>query len=256
MKHKAYHQFNHWLKTFLGQKVLMAEQNALKSFKEYISADYCIILGSVAQFCLSTYSQAKKKFLILPKTDKFQANIKSIPQIIANYSSLPLRSYSVDMLLLPHTLDLTDCANYILQETHKALAPRGFLIIIGINPFSLLGLWILFSKCFKKKEFAWINHLYFPCQIHYKLKKLGLHVIKYRRCWYRPPVQHKKLFYYLKFIEFFGKHLLFFCNGIYVLVAKQTNVGLTPLNPHWKKIVEFFEPSFAKNLAKGSFQHE
>lgn len=53
---------------------------------------------------------------------------------------LPLVSRSVDAMLLPHTLEFANSPHTVLREVSRVLSERGRLLILGFNPYSLLGL--------------------------------------------------------------------------------------------------------------------
>ena len=53
--------------------------------------------------------------------------------------ALPLASRSVDAILLPHTLESASSPHTLLREVSRVLSERGRLLILGFNPWSLLG---------------------------------------------------------------------------------------------------------------------
>lgn len=53
---------------------------------------------------------------------------------------LPIESDSIDMLVAFHALEFEEHPHASLREMHRVLRPHGHLVIIGFNPYSLLGL--------------------------------------------------------------------------------------------------------------------
>ena len=53
---------------------------------------------------------------------------------------LPLRSGTVDLVLLLHAFEFTATPHQLLREAERILRPGGHLIILGFNPLSLLGI--------------------------------------------------------------------------------------------------------------------
>ena len=53
---------------------------------------------------------------------------------------LPVASDSVDVLILPHTLDFSGRQHEILREVHRVLRSDGHLIVLGFKPGGLWGL--------------------------------------------------------------------------------------------------------------------
>jgi len=58
------------------------------------------------------------------------------PDIIADPGQLPIASNSVDLVMLPFTLQLTEAPHHALREAQRVLIEDGRLIIIGRNPLS------------------------------------------------------------------------------------------------------------------------
>ncbi|MBN1684411.1 MAG: hypothetical protein JW855_03120 [Gammaproteobacteria bacterium] len=252
--------FQQWLETSLGQAVLSEEQKALREFWEKNSGDYCLMLGNIPQLPLITQSSHKKKFLIVENEKIFlerkKFDFKELKLIVGRYIELPIAPKSMHTVLLPHTLDLAPTqTNRILKEAQLLLHPKSYVVIIGINPVSLWGLKFLISKIFNKKQKEWGEKLYFPYQLKKRLKLFNLRVVKHKRLLYRPPTQNKKLFQYLKFLEFLGKNFFFLFNGIYILVAQRSTIVLTPLQMKWEKIPQIIQNALAQPATKGATQH-
>jgi SAM-dependent methyltransferase len=60
--------------------------------------------------------------------------------LLSRLEELPLESDSIDALVAHHSLDFCDNPHQALREMQRVLTPQGHLIIIGFNPYSLLGL--------------------------------------------------------------------------------------------------------------------
>jgi SAM-dependent methyltransferase len=52
---------------------------------------------------------------------------------------LPFPSNSVDLVVLPHSLELTRDPHGALREVERILVPEGRVVIVGFNPASLWG---------------------------------------------------------------------------------------------------------------------
>ena len=55
-------------------------------------------------------------------------------------SALPLAGGSVDAILLAHSLESAPSAHRLLREVDRALSPRGQLLVLAFNPYSIWGL--------------------------------------------------------------------------------------------------------------------
>jgi hypothetical protein len=68
---------------------------------------------------------------------------QSPPLPVALYcdcAALPFPSQSVDLVVMPHTLELTAHPHAALREVERVLRPEGRVVIVGLNPASLWGL--------------------------------------------------------------------------------------------------------------------
>ena len=61
------------------------------------------------------------------------------PGLYANSVALPFSDQSLDLVVLPHTLELSLDPHATLREVERVLVPEGRVIISGFNPLSLWG---------------------------------------------------------------------------------------------------------------------
>jgi ubiquinone/menaquinone biosynthesis C-methylase UbiE len=54
--------------------------------------------------------------------------------------ALPFAANSLDLVVLPHTLELSLDPHATLREVERVLVPEGRVVISGLNPASLWGL--------------------------------------------------------------------------------------------------------------------
>lgn len=60
--------------------------------------------------------------------------------LVADADELPLDSDSVDAVVAFHCLEFSEHPHSILRELQRVLTPQGHLILVGFNPWSLLGI--------------------------------------------------------------------------------------------------------------------
>ena len=63
-----------------------------------------------------------------------------IPDLLSHAVALPFPDNSLDLVLLPHALELSHDPHTALREVARVLVPEGRVVITGINPASLWGL--------------------------------------------------------------------------------------------------------------------
>lgn len=54
--------------------------------------------------------------------------------------ALPFATHSLDLVVLPHTLEFARDPHHTLREVERVLVPEGRVVVIGFNPRSLWGL--------------------------------------------------------------------------------------------------------------------
>jgi len=60
--------------------------------------------------------------------------------VLCDFDALPFASQSLDLIVLPHTLELARDAHEALREVERVLVPEGRVVVLGFNPASLWGL--------------------------------------------------------------------------------------------------------------------
>lgn len=60
--------------------------------------------------------------------------------LVTDSGALPFSAASLDLVVLPHTLELGDDAHETLREVERVLVPEGRIVISGFNPASLWGM--------------------------------------------------------------------------------------------------------------------
>jgi SAM-dependent methyltransferase len=67
------------------------------------------------------------------------AGVPVRPALFTDYSALPFEANSVDLVVLPHTLELNPDPHATLREVERVLVPEGKVVISCLNPASLWG---------------------------------------------------------------------------------------------------------------------
>lgn len=149
------------------------------------------------------------------------------------YTHLPFANDSINLILMPHTLDASkSAAQAILTEAWRILAPNGHLIIFGINPMSSWGLYsLLFKGSVWESRFHTIQTL---CQwIHF----LGGEIQHTESFLFRPPLSSPPglwLFRKLTWLERVSPWLIPYMGGIYLIIAEKRIKRLNGLGLVWQ----------------------
>ena len=60
------------------------------------------------------------------------------PLFLTNYEALPFKDASLDLVVLPHTLELSFDPHATLREVERVLVPEGRVVVCGMEPLSLI----------------------------------------------------------------------------------------------------------------------
>jgi len=151
------------------------------------------------------------------------------------YTHLPFANDSINLILMPHTLEVSkNTAQAILTEAWRVLAPNGHLIILGINPVSL---WGLYRLCSINKKPDWdgrFHTIQTLCQwIHF----LGGEIQHTESFLFRPPLSTPLgmwLFKKLAWLERISPWLIPYMGGIYLIIAEKRIKRLNGLGLVWQ----------------------
>ncbi len=73
-------------------------------------------------------------------TEAAPAAVQLLPHALAaDFTALPFEANSLDLVLMPHTLELSPDPHATLREVERVLVPEGKVVICGLNPASLWG---------------------------------------------------------------------------------------------------------------------
>jgi len=146
--------------------------------------------------------------------------------------ALPFASDSLDVVLLPHTLEFTSNPHEVLREADRVLIADGHVVILGFNPWGLWMFWRLVLAWRGKPP--WCGRFLRPARLRDWLKLLGFDVVASHGYFFRPPFRHYGIMNRLRFLERLGARLWPFFGGAYLLVARKRVATLTPVRPRWR----------------------
>lgn len=221
------HRLRRWFATPLGRSLEAHEANRLREVLPRLYGAVAIQLGSIGELDLLDSAAAPKHILLDLPAAPGGVRARGLPE------QLPFESKSVDVALLPHTLDFCDDPHSVLREVARVLAPEAHVVILGFNPFSLWGLRRLFAR--RPRTMPWCANFFSLARIKDWLALLDLQVTHGKMLYYRPPMQHESVMHRIDFLDKAGDRWWPLMAGVYLVVAKKRVVGVTPLPIEWKK---------------------
>lgn len=164
--------------------------------------------------------------------------------LVTHAAALPFPADSVDLVLLPHTLELSADPHAVLREVERILVPNGRVVISGLNPASWWGL-----RQFRAHAAARLGlgqtrlaRLYLPeagafigsWRLQDWLRLLSFEVDTLQRGCYRPAVRSERWLQRTEWMDRVGHRWWPLFGAVYFIVAVKRVRGLHLLGPAWR----------------------
>ena len=231
-----------WLQTALGKALLQMEVRVVEEALDGIFGEQCLQLGLWGDnrtFMRFTRTQCCS---VIADTRAAIASAGK-PCALGDMHRLPIASDSVDAVLLPHTLDLSDRPHAILREVDRVLRRDGRLIILGFKPAGLWGLRRLIPGAGMPPG---ADHLISDRRLKDWLQLLDMRIQSTTRYFFRWPLPGNKARGSNKW-ERRGQAWWPELAACYMLSAQKRVSTLTPVRPLWranpKVVAGLAEPS-------------
>lgn len=209
---KTANSIDNWLHySALGREILSKERLFYSNNIEKIFGIYSLQIG-------------------LPEINVFQGN-KIVNHyhigvdILCSGNYLPFADNSIDLIIMPHYLELHNDYAFILEEVSRILAPNGIIIISCFNSQSLLN--------FCKKSQVRLNQLNFINlnELKNDLIENKLSIIGGKFFSYCPPFRKASRLKKYSFLNKIGDRWLPTFANSYALICRKNTANLTLVKP-------------------------
>ena len=159
--------------------------------------------------------------------------------LLTHSVALPFPANSLDLVVLPHTLELSLDPHATLREVERVLVPEGRVVISGLNPASLWGLRqqrghlsqrLGFGDLFLPELGEFIGHW----RLRDWLRLLSFEVESAQFGCYRPALNKAPWLGRFAWMESAGSRWWPILGAVYFLVATKRVRGMRLLEPAWK----------------------
>jgi len=159
--------------------------------------------------------------------------------LMTDPAALPFAENSLDLVLLPHTLELGADPHSALREVARVLVPEGRVVISGFNPVSLWGLRQERDALYRRFGY---EDLFSPLigdaigywRLRDWLKLLNFEVETARFGCYRPAFASQQWLERFAWMDAAGARWWPIFGAVYFLVAVKRVRGMRLLTPGWK----------------------
>ena len=159
--------------------------------------------------------------------------------LIADSCALPFSASSLDLVVLPHTLEQSLDPHASLREVERVLVPEGRVVISGLNPASLWGMRQSRGHFYRRLGY---EDMFLPesgefigyWRLRDWLRLLSFEVESARFGCYRPALSHEKWLARFDWMDQAGKRWWPIFGAVYFVVAVKRVRGMRLLEPAWK----------------------
>ena len=219
-----------WFETPLGEALLVEEGESIEQALHCLFGYHLLQMSVSPRLDLGHSSRITHRFSLSPLPD-----INPSLSALCDFTELPLPEESIDVVLLHHVLDYSQSPHQLLRESARVLIPRGHLVILGFNPWSVFGTCRWFARFFSRKP-RWRHQSLRLGRILDWLTLLDFESVDIQQGFYRLPLQHPHAIKHLHWLERWGKRLRLPWGGYYLVVARKERIALTPLKPAWRAL--------------------
>ncbi|PRX30255.1 methyltransferase family protein [Paraburkholderia sp. BL18I3N2] len=144
---------------------------------------------------------------------------------------LPFEAQSVDLIVMPHTLEFTSDPHRLLREAERVLMPEGQLIILGFNSLSLWGARQSVGKMTGRPFVPAAVDLIAFTRLKDWIKLLGFDLERGRFGCYRPPLGSEQWLARYGFMEAAGDRWWPIFGATYMIKAIKRVRGMRLVGP-------------------------
>jgi SAM-dependent methyltransferase len=144
---------------------------------------------------------------------------------------LPFEAQSVDLIVMPHTLEFTSDPHRLLREAERVLMPEGQLIILGFNSLSLWGARQSVGKMTGRPFVPAAVDLIAFTRLKDWIKLLGFDLERGRFGCYRPPLGSEQWLSRYGFMEAAGDRWWPIFGATYMIKAIKRVRGMRLIGP-------------------------
>ena len=217
-----------WFRSVPGLVIAEAEQALAREILPNLFGYHAVQIGTPHASELLEHSRISHRLVI--GTELIESRFG---RVIADPVALPIERNSVDVVVLPHTLEFSPNAHGILREAERILIGEGHVVILGFNPWSSFG-------CSRhvlgwRGRAPWSGSFLSLARLKDWLGLLGFEIERVARASFRPPISQPSWHARLEFLERMGAHFWPLLGNVYALVARKRVEAIMPIRARWAR---------------------
>lgn len=212
---------HHWLDSPAGRYLLDWEQAKLDTAVADVFGFHALQLG-LPQLAALRANRMPHRWVASDGT--------ASAQLLSNYEALPFADASLDLLVLPHTLEMSFDPHTTLREVERVLVPEGRVVVCGFNPTSLWGMSHQWGRALPQ-----VGDLIGYWRLRDWLRLLGFEVERSSLGCYRPAVQSARWLQRFEWMDAAGAKWWPILGAVYCVEAVKRVRGARLISPRWSR---------------------
>lgn len=230
--HPSAEALEQWFTSPLGQTVLQWENEKNDSIVSNAFGYHAVQIGMPSVNFLRSNRIRTKMILTEEIPDRYVDN-DNLQYLKGSVEEIPLPTDSVDLVILPHTLELHQNPHAILREVDRVLVHDGRLVIMGFNPHSL---WGLRNACGLKAVSPILNKQQVAVhRVKDWLQLLSFEIDRGHFGLYIPACQSSQWIQRWDFMNKAGNRWWSAAGAVYIISAKKYTAGMHIIGPAWRR---------------------
>ncbi len=221
-----------WLQTAPGLALLRWEQTQLDAAVADVFGYHALQLGTPQIAALQANRMPHQWIADHTGSNKVQ--------LMTDLEALPFAEASLDLVVMPHSLELSRDPHASLREAARVLVPEGRLVICGFNPTSLWG-WKQQREHFYRR--FGVGKLYLPeageflgyWRLRDWLRLLSFEVESSNFGLWQPAVRSEAWLSRMSWMNTLGAKYWPILGAAYCVVAVKRVRGMRMISPAWKR---------------------
>jgi len=225
-----------WLETPAGRCLLAWERARFDEAVVDLFGYHALQLGQPQLDTLQT-NRMPHQWLVMPDVASSRLLLSRGDVLVCDFAALPFPQASLDLVVMPHTLEQHADPHATLREVDRVLVPEGRVVICGFNPTSL---WAMRER--RAQLFGSWGQPYLPPHQHQIgywrlrdwLRLLSFEVESAQFGCYRPAVRTDAWLERFSWMDRLGARWWPIFGAAYFVVAVKRVRGMRLLEPGWR----------------------
>lgn len=145
--------FCEWYHTAMGQILLKMEARFLSRHMRVSYKQLIFQVGSLGWEDRFLDEDLFRNIFVIDRTVCGHANTQKVQ---GDIQQIPIASESIDIVIMPHSLEFESDQHQVLREVERVLKPEGQLLLMGFNPWSIYGFFHYLPL--KRKNTPWCGN--------------------------------------------------------------------------------------------------